>query len=121
MSIKHEKAAIPAPSNAAAQTRTVDVVGKIPRIPRYDIYSRVQSVEIRLQRIEDTMVTKADMERMRLDTKADMERMRLETKADMERIWLETKADMRWMFGVTVTISLFTPLINFYNTIVVKK
>ena len=107
MSIKHKKTAVPATSNAAAQTRTVDVVGKIPRIPRYDIYSRMQSVEIRLQRIEDTMVTKADMmERMRLETKADMERMRL----GIER-----------MFGVTVTISLFTPLINFYNTFVVKK
>ncbi len=67
----------------------------------------MQSVEIRLQRIEDTMVTKAAMmERMRLETKADMERMRL----GMER-----------MFGVTRTISLFTPLINFYNTFVVKK
>jgi hypothetical protein len=53
------------------------------------------------------MVTKAAMmERMRLETKADMERMRL----GMER-----------MFGVTRTISLFTPLINFYNTFVVKK
>jgi len=107
MSIKHKKTANPATSNAAAQTRTVDVVGKIPRIPRYDIYSRMQSAEIRLQRIEDTMVTKADMmERMRLETKADMERMRL----GMER-----------MFGVTVTIYLFTPSIYFYNTFVVKK
>jgi hypothetical protein len=107
MSIKHEKAA---PSNAAALTRTVDVAGEIPRIPRYNLYSRMQSVESRLQRIEDTMVTKADMERMRLETKADMERMRQETKADM---WL--------MFGVTVTISLLSISINFYNTFFVKK
>ncbi len=112
MSIKHKKTAVPATSNAAAQTRTVDVVGKIPRIPRYDIYSRMQSVEIRLQRIEDTMVTKADM--MERDM---MERMRLETKADMERMRL----GMERMFGVTVTISLFTPSIYFYNTFVVKK
>ena len=98
MSIKHKKTAVPATSNAAAQTRTMDVVGKIPRIPRYDIYSRMQSVEILLQRIEDTMVTKADMmERMRLETKANMERMRLETKANMERMRL----GMERMFGVT--------------------
>ena len=93
------KAAVPAQTNVEAVSRTAGgvVEGSVPRriIPSYDIFSRMQDVEIRLQRIEDTMVTKADMERMRLETQI--------------------------MFGVTFLVSLFTPFLGFYNTFIVNK
>ena len=104
------KAAGPAQTNVEAVSRTAGgvVEGSVPRriIPGYDIFSRMQDVEIRLQRIEDTMVTKADMERMRLETNANMERM-------------ERKGNI--MFGVTFLVSLFTPFLGFYNTFIVNK